>query len=284
VALHELPLDASVLHGFFSRELEPVLTVDPGDSVRFSTPNAGWSVGRDEQLASRDPERDTGHALAGPVEIRGARAGMVLAVTVDEVVPGPWGVTFGEDARLDWELQGDVGRAAGRSVALAPFLGVLGMPPDEPGIHSTIPPRRSGGNIDCKELVAGTTLYLPIPVDGALFSAGDGHAAQGDGEVSGTAIETPVTAQVTLELRDDLPLEWPVARIEGAWLTFGFDEHLGRAARVAVEGLLDLMVREHGLERGEALALASVVADLRVTQVVNQALGVHAVLRDDAFL
>src|SRR5919107_4318967 len=124
--LHELPLEASVLHGFFSRELEPVLTVEPGDSVRFSTPNAGWSVGRDEQFASRDPERDTGPALAGPVEIRGARAGMVLAVTVDEVVPGPWGVTFGEDARLDWELEGDVGRAAGRSVALAPFLGVLG--------------------------------------------------------------------------------------------------------------------------------------------------------------
>jgi acetamidase/formamidase len=102
--------------------------------------------------------------------------------------------------------------------------------------------------------------------------------------VSGTAIESPVEAQVTLDLRDDLPLEWPVARIDGAWLTFGFDEHLGRAARIAVDGLLDLMVREHGLERGEALALASVVADLRVTQVVNEALGVHAVLRDDVFL
>ena len=284
MALHELPLDASVLHGCFSRDFEPVLTIDPGDSVRFAVPNAGWSTGRDEQFASRDPDRDTGHALAGPIEVRGARAGQVLAVTVTEVVPGPWGVTFGEDTRLDWELDDGVGRAAGRAIALTPFLGVLGMPPDEPGVHSTIPPRRWGGNIDCKELVAGTTLYLPIPVDGALFSAGDGHAAQGDGEVSGTAIETPVEAQVTLDVRDDLPLEWPVARIGGAWLTFGFDEHLGVAARIAVDGVLDLMEREHGLSRGDALALASVVVDLRVTQVVNEVLGVHAVLRDDVFL
>jgi acetamidase/formamidase len=161
---------------------------------------------------------------------------------------------------------------------------VLGMPPAEPGVHSTIPPRRCGGNIDCKELVAGTTLYVPIPVDGARFSAGDGHAAQGDGEVSGTAIEAPVSAELTLDLRDDLALEWPLARVDGAWLTFGFDEHLGQAARVAVEGMLDLLEREHGFSRAEALAFASVVVDLRVTQVVNQVLGVHAVLRDDAFL
>ena len=125
--------------------------------------------------------------------MRGARAGQVLAVRIDEVVPRPWGVTFAEpEHRIDWELAGGIGRAAGRSVRLAPFLGVLGMPPDEPGVHSTTPPRRCGGNIDCKELVAGTTLFLPIAVDGALFSAGDGHAAQGDGEVSGTAIEAPV--------------------------------------------------------------------------------------------
>jgi acetamidase/formamidase len=120
-------------------------------------------------------------------------------------------------------------------------------------------------------------------VDGALFSAGDGHAAQGDGEVSGTAIECPAEATLTLDVRDDLALEWPVARIDGAWLTFGFDAHLGVAARIAVDGMLDLMEREHDLGRGDALALASVVVDLRVTQVVNEVLGVHAVLRDDAF-
>jgi acetamidase/formamidase len=283
VRTHELPLDAANLHGYFSSELEPVLTVEPGDSVRFAVPNAGWEMARGEHFASRNPELHAGHALAGPIEVRGARAVQTLAVRVEEVTPGAWGVTLSEPRhRIDWELAGGVGRGAGRTVRLAPFLGVLGMPPPEPGVHSTVPPRRWGGNIDCKELVAGTTLYLPIPVDGALFSGGDGHAAQGDGEISGTAIESPVTATVSLDLRDDLPLEWPVARTADAWLSFGFDEHLGRAARIAVDGMLTLMERELGVARAEALALASVVVDLRVTQVVNETLGVHAVLRDDA--
>jgi acetamidase/formamidase len=209
----------------------------------------------------------------------------VLAVRIDEVRPGSSGVTASDPPReLFWELDGEVGRTAGRTVRLAPFLGVLGMPPPEPGIHPTFPPRRWGGNIDCKELVAGTTLFLPIPVDGAWFSAGDGHAAQGDGEVSGTAIECAVEAQVTVDVRDDLELAWPIARIADAWLTFGFDEHLGRAARIAVDGMLELMVREHGVDPDDALAFASVLVDLRVTQVVNTVLGVHAVLRDDAFV
>ena len=285
MALHELPLDAAYLHGHFSRDLEPVLTVDPGDSVRLAVPNAGWERARGDAVASRNPDVDTGHPLAGPIAVRGARAGQTLVVRIDEVVPGAWGVTHGEGGhRIDWELRGSIGAGAGRRVRLAPFLGVVGMPPPEHGVHSTIPPRRWGGNIDCKELVAGTTLFLPIPVDGALFSAGDGHAAQGDGEVSGTAIEAPVEARVALDLRDDLPLEWPIARVHDAWLTFGFDEHLGRAAKIAVDGMLALMQREHGVEPPDALALASVVVDLRVTQVVNQALGVHAVLRDGAFL
>jgi acetamidase/formamidase len=203
---------------------------------------------------------------------------------VDEVEAGDWGFTEdGLGNAVHWALAEGVGSALGRELDLAPFLGVMGMPPPEPGVHSTIPPRRWGGNIDCKELVAGTTLYLPIPVEGALFSAGDGHAAQGDGEVSGTAIETPARAQLTLNLRDDLALEWPIARIDGAWLTFGFDEHLGRAARIAVDGMLALMARELGVTGGDARVLASVGVDLRITQVVNEALGVHAELRDDAF-
>jgi acetamidase/formamidase len=281
--LHELPLEASVLHGRFSRDLEPVLTVDPGDSVRFSTPDAGWQLTFDERFKARDEADYEGHALAGPIEVRGARTGQSLAVTIDEVRPANWGTTFAGRHMVRWELDGDVGRTLGRTVELAPFLGVLGMPPAEPGWHPTGPPRRSGGNIDCKELVAGTTLFLPIPVDGALFSAGDGHARQGDGEVSGTAIETPVEAQVTLDLRDDFALEWPMARIVGAWLTFGFDEDLGRAAKIAADGIVELIRREHGLDDAEASALASVVVDLRVTQIVNGQQGVHAVLRDDAW-
>ena len=185
-----------------------------------------------------------------------------------------------------WELDAEAGVGrdqAGRVVTLGPFLGVIGMPPAEPGVHSTGPPRASGGNIDCKELVAGTTLFLPIPVDGALLSAGDGHAAQGDGEVSQLAIEAPVDrARLTLTVRGDLPLTAPIAWTPEAWLTFGFDDDLDEAAAIAIDGMLDLMGREHGLERREALAYASVVVDLRVTQMVNGARGIHARLAHDA--
>jgi acetamidase/formamidase len=282
--VHELPLDPANLHGHFSRDLPPVLTVDPGDSVLISVPNHAWDVDPDDSIVARNPELDTGHALAGPIEVRGARAGQTLVVRIEEVRPSHWGVTHGgPDHVVYWELRAGIGRALGREVDLAPFLGVLGMPPPEPGVHSTIPPRRWGGNLDCKELVAGTTLLLPVPVDGALFSAGDCHARQGDGEVSQLAIECPVErAELTLRIRDDFDLSAPIARSAGAWLSFGLDKDLDKAAASAVEGMLELMGREHGLERRDALALASVVVDLRVTQIVNRVKGVHAVLADNA--
>ena len=283
MARHELAREARNLHGHFSRELDPVLEVEPGDSVSISTPNNAWYVAPGEQLASQRPGVDDGHSIAGPIAVRGAQAGQTLVVGIEEITPANWGETFADEHRVEWELSDGVGRALGRELDLAPFLGVMGMPPPEPGVHSTVPPRRWGGNIDCKELVAGTTLYLPIPVDGALFSAGDGHAVQGDGEVSGYAIETPTEAVLTLDVRDDLRLEWPIARVDGAWLTFGFDEHLGRAARIAVDGMIALMGRELGVTGGDALILASVGVDLHVTQVVNGTMGVHAELRDDTF-
>jgi acetamidase/formamidase len=281
--IHELPLERQTLHGYFSRDLEPVLVIDPGDGVRFATPNAGWWLDDETRFDPISSPEDDGHALAGPIEVRGATEGQALVVHIDEVAPGSWGETFGDGVRVRWDLADGLGSALRRRVRLAPFLGVMGMPPVGHGVHSTVPPRPQGGNIDCKELVAGTTLFLPVPYDGACFSAGDGHAAQGDGEVSGTAIECPVRAQLTIDLRDDLALEWPCARIDDAWLTFGFDRDLTAAAWKANEGMLDLIEREHGLDRREALALASVVVDLRVTQLVNDVLGVHAVLRDDAF-
>ena len=172
----------------------------------------------------------------------------------------------------------------GRELDLRPFLGVMGMPPPEPGRHPTAPPRVWGGNIDCKELVAGTTLFLPIPVDGALFSAGDCHARQGDGEVSQLAIECPAE-RVRLDARRCATSRRWRARSRwtpDAWIAFGFDEDLDEAAALAVDGMLALMGREHGFDRREALALASAVVDLRVTQLVNGVRGVHAVLRHDA--
>jgi len=283
--IHELPLERATVHGHFSRELPPVLTVDSGDSVRFRSLNAGWRWEADREVEYHRPgPLDEGHALCGPIEVRRAQAGSTLAVRVDEVVPGGWGVTFGGGAPFGWTLKGEAWRSErGHAVVSAPFLGVIGMPPRERGVHSTIPPRRWGGNIDCKELVAGSTLFLPIPVDGALLSAGDGHGAQGDGELSGTAIECPLeAAQITLDLRDDLELRMPVARAGAAWLAFGFDEDLEFATRQAIDGILDLIERELGVDRGYAEALASVAVDLRITQMVNGVKGVHAVLRDDA--
>jgi acetamidase/formamidase len=306
VALHELPAERRTLHGHFSRELEPVLSVDPGDTVRFATLDAGWGFqgpeGERAEFEPRDPDLDGGHALVGPIEVRGARAGQTLSVRIDDVRVAGFGFTSagGSDmfmnARLGvadgnahalyWALdaEAEVGRDQnGRAVALRPFLGVLGMPPPEPGVHPTYPPRVWGGNLDCKELVAGSTLYLPIPVDGAVFSAGDGHARQGDGEVSGLAIECPLErVELTLDLRPDLELDTPIAETPSGWIAFGLDEDLDAAVAIATGAMLDLMSRELGLKRKDALALASVVVDLRVTQVVNGVRGIHAVLPHDA--
>lgn len=300
--LHEIPLARRTLHGHFSRELEPVLTIDPGETIAISCLHAGWRTLEGEPFSERDPEVDCGHALIGPVEVRGAAAGQTLEVEIGPVRVGRWGVTEAggwqtplndrlgvaevETWRLEWMLDPDAGTARdqlGREVALRPFLGVLGMPPPDAGSHSTQPPRPWGGNIDYTGLVAGASLFLPIPVDGALFSAGDGHARQGDGEVSQLAIECPIErAELTLSVRDDVPLRWPIARTHDAWITFGFDEDLDEAAAIAIDEMLLLMAREHGLEQRDALALASVAVDLRVTQLVNRSRGVHAILRHDA--
>jgi acetamidase/formamidase len=299
---HEIPLERKTLHGHFSRDLPPILTVDSGDTVAFACLDAGWNVEPGHKFEPRTDELDDGHALIGPIEIRGAKAGQTLEVRIDEVKVGSWGATYaggwqtplndelgvsvGDGVTLSWELHVEPGLAVdqyGREVELRPFPGVLGMPPPEPGVHSTGPPRRFGGNIDCKELVAGTQLLLPIPVDGALFSAGDGHARQGDGEVSQTAIECPLDRlELTLTVRDEPRLETPAAWTPDAWLTFGFDEDLDRAAAFATDAMLKLMERELDVKRRDALALASVVVDLHVTQMVNGVRGVHALLAHDA--
>ena len=290
MTVHDLALERRTLHGHFSCELEPVLTVESGDTVRLETLESGWHLEPGRYFEPRDAELDAGHALSGPIEVRGARAGQTLEVRIGEVRAGPWGATptwqDGELHVLLWTIDSLAGQArdgGGRAVNLDPFPGVLGMPPPEPGRHSTIPPRRWGGNLDCSELRTGAMLFLPIPVDGALFSAGDGHARQGDGEVGGVAIECPLErVELTLAVRDDPVLETPIAWTPDAWITLGLAEELDEAAAAAVEAMLALMERELGLDRRDALALASVVVDLRVTQIVNGVKGIHAVLRHDA--
>ncbi len=309
MAFHELKPERRTLHGTFSREYEPVLAIDSGDTVVFETMDPGWylfapweSDGDECQFKPRDSERDAGHALCGPVEIRGAKPGMVLEIQIGRIVPGTWGWSFaggwsnrvnerlGLDAEprchVQWELDpiSMTGTTQhGHRVDLRPFMGVMGMPPALPGIHDTGPPRTCGGNLDCKELTAGSTLFLPIPVEGALFSVGDGHARQGDGEVCQIAIEAPMReVELTFILHDDMEIQTPQARIAGGWLTMGLDEDLHEATTIALDAMLDVMVERHDMERKYALALASVVVDFRITQIANQTLGVHAILEDGA--
>ena len=303
---HTIEPERSTVHGHFSRDLPPILEIDSGDSVHFRTLEAGWSLepppragaqsGR--HIEPRVKGKDDGHCLCGPVAIKGAQPGMTLEIRIDEIVPGTWGWSGagrGDDLGIDeegwqsylWQLDAEAMTGEdneGHKVALQPFMGVMGMPPDEPGDHGTGPPRACGGNLDCKELVAGSRLLLPIAVAGGLFSVGDGHAVQGDGEVSGVAIECPMErVELSFQLHD-MHVSTPRARTAEGWLTFGLDQDLNEAARLALKGMLDLMVEHHGMGRKEALALASLVVDLRITQIVNGTRGVHAVLPDKALL
>ncbi len=168
----------------------------------------------------------------------------------------------------------------GGRVPLKPFCGTIGLAPAEPGPHSIVPPRRVGGNMDIRDLSEGTVLYLPVEVAGALFSLGDTHAAQGDGEVCGTAIESPMTVALRFELEKDAGLAFPrfetpgpVSRHldeKGYHVTTGIGPDLMAATRDAVAGMIDLLGRLHGLAPEDAYMLGSVAADLRISEVVDQ--------------
>ena len=305
MTLHRLDIARQNLHGHWSRDLAPVLTIDPGDTVDFAALDAAWSVAMPDaagrprvQFEPWDPELDNGHALTGPVHVRGARPGMMLGIAIEEIVTADWGWNggggdwleedghpLGDLGEMHWNLwQLDMARLVARnqsgiSVPMRPFPGVMGMPSAEPGIHSTRPPRVNGGNIDCKELVVGSTLYLPVAVEGGLFSTGDGHACQGDGEVSSTAIECGMErALLRFTLHGDSPISSPWAETPAGTLTLGFHRDLQQAANMALDAMVTLLAARLDVRRNEALALASLTVDLRVTQVVNRVRGVHALL------
>ena len=285
----------------FDRDTPPVLAVDPGDTVVVRSLDAVGHLERQETPGERKPlmfpDRQ-GHCLTGPIAVRGAQPGTVLAVHLRSLRPGEWGWTAaatrdnwltrrlgladGPPGHLLWELDASTMLGTnhlGHTVALRPFLGVTGMPPDEPGPHSTIPPRAAGGgNIDCRELVAGSTLYLPVTVPGANLLLGDGHAAQGDGEVGGTAIECPMTTEVVLDLVEGSAAPGIHAVTPAGRITFGFHTDLDEAMAEALDAMLVWMTSLYDLDKATALALASSTVDLRVTQVANQTWGVHAVL------
>jgi acetamidase/formamidase len=321
MALHRLSPAAGTVHGIFSRELTPVLTIASGDTVVFQTLDAGWGALDQEPgfivpraFTPRDLSRDVAHCLTGPVRISGARPGMVLEIRIRALRPGRWGWSAGPtlpaqmDAALGlpasasgppavikvpqgaqacyWTLDPEAALGTSRDgvrLRLHPFLGVMGMPLDVPGLQSTFPPTPCGGNMDCRALVEGTVLFLPIAVEGGLFSCGDGHAVQGDGEIAGPALACPMAhAELEFHLRPDLSLALPRAWTPKGWLTFGFHRDLNEAWTIAAREMVRLMEELHRLKPKEALSLAGLVAHLSITQAVNGVKGVHALLPHDA--
>jgi acetamidase/formamidase len=248
------------------------------------------------QSASPEPPADSGdkergHALTGPVAVIGAEPGDTLVVDIVEVVPAAWGWTAcgpGGGALLQdeldewvlhvWDLrdEDDAVFAPGIRVPLAPFCGVMGVAPAEPGHHPTVPPGRGGGNLDVRQLTAGSTLSLPVLVRGGLFSVGDVHAAQGDGEVAGTAIETDATVTLRFRLLKGQSVASPqfhtsnLGKAAGPWFAAtGHAPDLYEAAREALRGILGYLDEHHRLARPQACLLASACVDLRISQVVN---------------
>ena len=235
------------------------------------------------------------HILTGPVAVKGAKPGQVLQVDIEAIdVLYDWGYNsvrplagalpddFAENRHIHIVLDRarkvlatavGPGGSAGALLRRDGHRTAAGM-----GHDLDCPPRRNGGNLDNKELVAGTTLYLPIFVEDALFSVGDGHGVQGDGEVCITAVETGLTGTFRLTVRDDMHLEWPMAETPTHMITMAFDPDLDDCVVIALRQMLDLICARAGLDRYQAYSLASLTADLRVTQVVNGNKGIHVML------
>ena len=290
--------------GVFDPALRPVLTVDSGDTVTFhcvsggrdAMPGAPFVVppalrAIHERCAPRAP----GHILTGPVAVAGAEPGDTLEIRVREVVPGAdWGYTgfrplrgaLPEDFPYTRLLHIPVDRARGVAKApwgmelkLSPFFGVMGVaPPPHYGVVSTIEPREYGGNLDLKEMTAGSTLYLPVFNPGALFSVGDGHGMQGDGEVSLMALEMCMSGTFELILRKDLTLKFPRAETPTHLITLGLNEDLDLAAKQALRGMIALLGEIRNMHPADAYSLCSLAVDLRVTQIVDGNKGIHAML------
>jgi acetamidase/formamidase len=281
----------SSFHGAWDRGLEPALEVEAGDVVELHVPDASRDqVGEHAVVADlASIDFDLMNPVAGPVFVRGAQPGNVLEIEVLQVRTRAWGWTaivpgFGllaEDFQEPWLRisrieNGRVLFGDRFDLPCRPFPGTSGAAPESPGPHSVIPPSRFGGNTDIRHLTAGATLFLPVGVEGALFSAGDGHAAQGDGEVCGSAIETGMEIVLRLRVRRDFRVDAPqllVPELAPAadgrvHVTTGVAEDLHEAARGAARAMIERL-SGLGLSPEEAYALLSVAGDLRIHEIVN---------------
>ena len=283
----DFTLTAESTHNRFSATIPPALTVPSGAVVEVHTKEA-----TDGQLTPESTAADVAvvdfdpiHPLTGPVYVEGAEPGDVLRVTLLEIEVGDWGWAavvpgfgfladqFGEPYLKTFRIApGDTVARFNESITipLAPFAGVMGVAPATDSLLSTIPPRANGGNMDNRHLTVGTTVYFPVFVEGALFSIGDTHAAQGDGEISGTAIEAPMRIVYRVEvLKDHRPIAEPQYETDEYYAVTAYGTTIDEAARKAAQYMVDYLAAEHGLARTDAYVLASLAADFKISEVVD---------------
>lgn len=292
--------------GYFDAAIAPALEIQSGETVTIETvsggpdhvppPDAGFYIPPELfDIHARSQRQLPGHILTGPVAVAGAKPGHVLEVRILDIkLRQDWGWnlirplagTLPDDFQTGRVVTIPLDRDAmaahlqwGLALPLKPFFGVMGVAPSPNwGRISTIQPRAHGGNIDNKELVAGTTLYLPVFTEGAMFSCGDGHGAQGDGEVCVTAIETALEGTFRLTVRDDMPIQFPRAESPTHLITMGMHEDLERCVEMALRDMIVWIVGRTGLSREDAYMLCSLAGDLRVTQTVNGNKGIHMMM------
>jgi acetamidase/formamidase len=304
--IHTLKATPETVHtGFFDAAIPPVLKIESGDQVNLSTlmlmdGQLCCGMTFEELLAKRQTYTDRkmgSHTLTGPIFVHGAEPGDVLEVRIEKLVPANCGVNYHYPGRMNMgglpedfpggqikTLPIDAQRmetpfAPGVIIPLRPFMGVMGVAPKPGEKKPAAVPDYFGGNMDNKELVAGTLLYLPVQVPGALFSTGDAHAVQGDGEVNITAIETAMEEAVfQFVVRKDMKLERPMAETSTHWITMGFHQDLDEAVKIALRDAIHFISQTKGLTPDDAYALSSLAVDLRVTQIVDGNKGIHAMI------
>jgi acetamidase/formamidase len=312
--VHELKASNQTVHrGFFDASLKPVLTIDSGDIVRLETATGNpryfekLGVPKEkipaELYAVYEGVEGTGrgdHTLNGPIHVNGAATGDMLEIRIRSIdlrlpiagqgfVPGrgalPEEFPTARDRVLWLDLKNKTTEyAPGVVVPLKPFWGVIGVaPPPSMGRVPSGPPNIFGGNMDNRDLVGGTTLYLPVFVPGGLLSVGDGHAAQGYGEVCLSAIETSLKGEIQVILHKNTPLKQPRAETPTHYMTMGLHPDLDEAAKIATREMLDWIVEMKKINRDDAYMLASAVMDLVVTQIVDGTKGIHAFMPKAVF-
>lgn len=291
--MSEYTLSAEPTHSRWDRDLPPRLSIEPGDTVRLACVDASGAQVHPGMTVADYAGIDRGriHALTGPIYIEGAEAGDVLQIDVLKVAHRGWGWSsivpglgflkqrFAEPYLFHWQLESAVSRSLAPAVVpLRPFCGVMGVAPAEPGQFRTRPPGIFGGNMDVRDLYSGSTLYLPVLNSGALFSAGDAHAAQGDGEVCINGIECPADVTLRFRLHKQRSLAGPLVESPASkpetgadsWIVVDSATDAALAARSATSRMIDLLTAQWGFSEVHAYLLCSVAMHLRLSQVVNE--------------